>query len=32
MTHIPHPRWLEEVLAAGEALESVGAEGPAEVV
>jgi hemolysin III len=32
MAHIPHPRWLEEVLAAGEALESVGAEGPAEVV
>ena len=32
MSHIPHPRWLEEVLAAGEALDSVGAEGPAEVV
>src|SRR5262249_9686236 len=32
MAPIPPPRWLEEVLAAGEALESVGAEGPAEVV
>src|SRR5262249_2984623 len=32
MSHIPHPRWLEEILAAGETLEPVGAEGSAKVV
>jgi hemolysin III len=31
MAHIPHPRWLEEILAAGEALDSVAAESPAKV-
>jgi len=32
MLHIPHPRWLEEVLAASETLDPAGADSPAEVV
>jgi hemolysin III len=32
MSHVPHPRWLEEILAAGETLEPIAAEGPAKVV
>src|SRR5262249_16484345 len=30
MLHIPHPRWLEELLAAGESLDPVPAEGSVE--
>ncbi|HZW33647.1 MAG TPA: hemolysin III family protein [Isosphaeraceae bacterium] len=32
MSHVPHPRWLEEILAAGETLDPITAEGPAKVV
>jgi hypothetical protein len=32
MVHIPHPRWLENVLAAGDPLDPVPVDGPVEVV
>jgi hemolysin III len=32
MAHIPHPHWLEDLLAPVESLEPVGVEGPAKVI